>query len=54
VSLEEVETIGELLDEGILKPPRFLPLYLEKIRPPELPPSRISLPYLFALDLSQD
>jgi uncharacterized protein (TIGR02421 family) len=54
VSLEEVETIGELLDEGILKPPRFLPLYLEKIRPPELPPSRISLSYLFSLDLSQD
>jgi uncharacterized protein (TIGR02421 family) len=54
VTLEEVGTIGELLDEGVLEPPRFLPLYLEKVRPPELPPSRISLPYLFALDLSQD
>lgn len=54
VALCEVETIGELLDEGVLVPPRFLPLYLEKIKPPELPPSRISLPWLFSLDLAQN
>lgn len=54
VTLEEVDTVAELLDEGALVPPRFLPLYLEKIRRPDLPASRISLPGLFALDLSQD
>jgi len=54
VSLEEVDTVKELLDEGVLVPPKFLPLYLEKIRRPELPSSRISLPYLFSLDLTQD
>lgn len=54
VVLDEVDTVKELLDEGVLEPPRFLPLYLEKIRRPELPPSRISLPYLFSLDLTQD
>jgi len=52
--LREAETIGELLDEGILVPPRYLPLYLDAIRPPELPPSRISLPWLFSLELSQN
>ncbi len=53
-SLDELNTVKELLDEGVLVPPKFLPLYLESIKRPELPSSRISLPYLFLLDLSQD
>lgn len=54
VNLEEAETVARLLEEGVLTPPRFLPLYLGKIKPPELPPSRISLTYLFALDLAEN
>jgi len=54
VTLEEAVNVARLLEEGVLAPPEFLPLYLERIKPPELPPARISLPYLFALDLSQD
>jgi uncharacterized protein (TIGR02421 family) len=54
VTLEEADTVAELMDEGVLTPPWSLPLYLEKIRRPELPTSRISLSYLFTLDLSQD
>ena len=54
VALDEMDTVKELLDEGVLVPPKYLPLYLEKIKPPELPSSRISLSYLFSLELSQD
>lgn len=54
VALDEMDTVRELLDEGALVPPKYLPLYLDNIKPPDLPPARISLPYLFALDLAQN
>jgi uncharacterized protein (TIGR02421 family) len=54
VALDEMDTVKELLEEGVLVPPKYLPLYLDRIKPPELPPSRISLSYLFSLELSQD
>jgi uncharacterized protein (TIGR02421 family) len=53
-TLEEADTVRELLDDGVLLPPEYLPLYLEKIKRPGLPGSRISLSGLFSLDLSQD
>ena len=54
VALDEMSTVKELLEEGVLAPPKYLPLYLDKIKPPELPPSRISLSWLFSLELAQD
>ena len=54
VALDEMDTVRELLDEGLLVPPKYLPLYLEKIKPPEMPSARFSLSYLFSLELSQD
>jgi uncharacterized protein (TIGR02421 family) len=54
VALDEMDTVKDLVEEGVLVPPKYLPLYLDKIKPPELPASRFSLPYLFALDLAQN
>jgi uncharacterized protein (TIGR02421 family) len=54
VTLREVNTIEQLLEEGVLAPPRYLPLYLDRIERPELPGSRIGLFRLFSLDLAQD